>query len=169
MGHQVEFGTAGLAPTSHFRLPTCILPLPAYDGAAAHPLPNTSLHDKKKEENTGFLRIINVQIPFQVKLTLVVNSPAYMNITKAPWIILSDILISATVSTRYLPPSCGSGVWRFSRVAILGVCVLLCVYVCVCVQLLYDQTGLLEVVCMSGGSLRINLDSVCVHECTVCK
>lgn len=67
---------------------------------------------------------------FQVKLTLVVNLPAYMNITKAPRIILSDILISATVSTTYLPPSCGSGVWRFSRVAILGVCVFLCVSVC---------------------------------------
>lgn len=54
-----------------------------------------------------------------------------MNITKAPWNILSDILISATVSTRYLPPSCGSGVWRFSRVAILGVRVCVCFYECV--------------------------------------
>lgn len=43
-----------------------------------------------------------------------------MNITKAPWIILNDILISATVSTSYLPPSCNLGVWRFSRVAIFG-------------------------------------------------
>lgn len=84
----------------------------------------------KKKENADFLSIINVQIPFQFELKLVVNSPAYVNNTKAPWIILSDILISATVSAAYPPPSCCSGVWRFSRVAILGACVFLCVCGC---------------------------------------
>jgi len=63
-----------------------------------HPAPHFMTKEGKRK-NPVFLLIINVQIPFQVKLTLVVNLPAYMNITKAPWIILSDILISATVST----------------------------------------------------------------------
>lgn len=124
MGYQFVFGTVGLAPTTLFCCPH----------ASSHSLPMARLPmlhptshfiTKQGKNNTGFLLMVNVQIPLQVKMTLVVNSPAYMNITKAPWIILSDILISATVSTRYLPPSCCSGVWRFSRVAILGVYVFL--------------------------------------------
>lgn len=124
--------------------------------ASSHSLPiallfifyPTSFFMTKGKINPGFLLlIINVQIPFQVKLTFVVNLPAYMNITKAPWTILSDILISATVSTRYLPPSCGSRVWRFSRVAILGMRVF---YECVCVCILDGLLELCVCMCVSG-------------------
>ncbi len=129
---------------------------------------------QKKEKNPGLLLVINVQIPFQVKLTLVVNLPAYMNTTKAPWIILSDILISATVSTRYLPPSCGSGVWRFSRVAILGVCVSLwvCVYVrwaavfaCVCLGKSWGQFKYWMCVCECVPGCAWVYVNVCLCVC----
>lgn len=73
-----------------------------------------------------------------------------MNITKAPWTILSDILISATVNRRYLPLSCGSGgMARFQSGYVGSVSMDVCV------------DGLLEgcVVCLG---INLSTDRVCL-------
>lgn len=63
MGHEVQFGTIGLAPTTHsvffahassHRLPMAQLPI-------FEPTPHFTITKK----NADFLSIINVQIPFQ--------------------------------------------------------------------------------------------------------
>lgn len=63
MGHKVQFGTIGLAPTTRS----------IFAHASSHCLPMAQLpiveptpHFMITEKNIDFLLIINVQIPFQV-------------------------------------------------------------------------------------------------------
>lgn len=82
------------------RSTSCLLPksnLSLFEyGTAVHPLTNHSFCSKSGK------KIDSYSLIFIFKLSLkTVNLPAYMNIIKAPLMILSDILISATVSTRY--------------------------------------------------------------------
>lgn len=52
-----------------------------------------------------------------------------MNITKAPWIILSDILISATViNKKTCPLAVAQGYGAFPEWLFLGVCLVFVLY-----------------------------------------